>query len=140
MGAKKGRLKGNSEEIRRLNNSVESFEHRTREVYNRLLERGKIFSIQDIKNELTGLIHKQRTLLSYMEEVVKDIESKIGRSYTIGTLKNWKVSQRHIETFIKEHYKRNDLALKELNLSFLNDFDSLVRRKWKCSNNTVLKH
>ena len=45
----KGRLKSAFEESKRLNQTIETFEHRAREVYNRLIEKGKILSADEIK-------------------------------------------------------------------------------------------
>ena len=46
----KGRVKGTSEESRRLNNSIESFEIRARCVYSFLMEKGKMITAEIIKN------------------------------------------------------------------------------------------
>jgi hypothetical protein len=47
--AAKGRLKSAFQESKRLNQTIEAFEHRAREVYNRLIEKGKILSADDKK-------------------------------------------------------------------------------------------
>jgi hypothetical protein len=65
----KGRLKASYEENKRLNRTIESFEHRAREIYNRLIEKGKILDADDIKNELLGSVHKQRTLVLYFQNM-----------------------------------------------------------------------
>lgn len=41
--ARRGRLRGATEAIRMLNNAIETHEHRAREIYNRMLERGRPF-------------------------------------------------------------------------------------------------
>jgi site-specific recombinase XerD len=138
--SKRGKVKGTSEEARRLNACIESYEHRAREIYIRLLERGRIFTVQEIKNELTGMVHKGRKLLATLKLHVQDMVAKIGRGYAPGTVKNWKVTEGHLETFLKEHYHRSDISFKELEESFLSDFDAFARRKWNCKTNAVLKH
>jgi hypothetical protein len=60
--AAKGRLKSSFQEGKRLNHTIETFEHRAREVYNQLMEKGKILSAADIRNELLGSVHKQGQL------------------------------------------------------------------------------
>lgn len=136
----KGRVKGTSEDTRRLNATIESYEHRAREIYNRFLERGKVFSAHDIKNELTGTVHKQHTLVVLMQEFIREIEAKIGKGYSGGTVKNWKTTKGHLELFLKEYYNRSDISFKELDESFLSNFDAYARQKWNCGTNAVLKH
>ena len=58
----KGRIKGHSDNCRFLNNSIESFEHRAREIYNRFVEKGKVVTAESIKRELLNLDAKQRML------------------------------------------------------------------------------
>src|SRR4051794_8389575 len=52
----KERLKASHEESKRLNRTIESFEHGAREIYNRLIQTGKILDPDDIRNELLGAI------------------------------------------------------------------------------------
>lgn len=53
---------------------------------------------------------------------------------------------KHIREFLPHTYKREDIPLKELNLSFINDFEYFLRTEKKCRTNTiwgymiVLKH
>src|SRR3954471_15034293 len=53
--ALKGRLNGTVEESRRLNHLLDNFEHKAREIYNRLLLDGKMVTAEVIKNEITGV-------------------------------------------------------------------------------------
>lgn len=50
--AAKGRIKGNTEEIRRLNQSIETFEHWARKIYNKCMLNGKVVTADTIKNGL----------------------------------------------------------------------------------------
>ena len=100
--AGKGRVKGSSDECRRLNNTIESFEFRAREVYNNLVEKGRIVTAVIIKNEITGIEHKQRTLVQAFDQFVREIELKIGNEYAEGTVKNWKVTQRHLKQYLQD--------------------------------------
>ena len=43
----------------------------------------------------------------------------------------------HIREFLPHTYKREDIPLKELNLTFINDFEYFLRTKKKCRTNTV---
>jgi hypothetical protein len=115
----KGRLKGTNEEIRRLNRTTESFEHRARKIYNRLIQTGKILDADDIRNELLGSVHKQRTLVLYFSEYIAEIESRVNLDFSIGTIKNWKVTLGYLKEFLLRKYRRSHIEFKELYENFL---------------------
>lgn len=135
-----GRLKGTSEEAKRVNAAIDSFEYRARTIYNHLLGKGKLVTAEAIKDELTGTVHKQRTLVLAFDQFVREIELKINNEYAAGTVKNWKVTQRHLRQFILDNYATSDLPFKSLDLEFLSDFDLYARITWNCRTNAVLKH
>jgi integrase len=135
-----GRLKGTSEEAKRVNATIDSFEYRARSIYNHLIEKGKLVTAEAIKDELTGAVHKQRTLVLAFDQFVREIELKIGNEYAAGTVKNWKVTQRHLKKFILDNYATSVLPFKSLDLKFLSDFGLYARTTWNCRTNAVLKH
>lgn len=70
----KGRVKGNSEDIRRLNQSIETFEHRAREIYNKYILTGQLITADRIKNELLGLNMPVHYVVKEFEKFVREIE------------------------------------------------------------------
>ncbi|GEO08703.1 site-specific integrase [Segetibacter aerophilus] len=138
--AAKGRLKSAFQDSKRLNQTIETFEHRAREVYNRLIEKGKILSADDIKDELLGSVHKQRTLVLSFSEYLAEMEARVTIDFSIGTIKNWRVTLGHLKEFLVKKYSRPDIAFKELDENFLREFDSYARRNWGCGTNAVIKH
>lgn len=136
----KGRVKGNSEDIRRLNQSIETFEHRAREIYNKYILTGQLITADRIKNELLGLNSPVYYLVKEFEKFVGEIERKIGNGYSAGTVRNWKVTRGHLQQFIKDIYGIADLPLKDLDLAFLHHLELYASTKWLCGKNATLKH
>src|SRR6186713_514069 len=136
----KGRIKGNGEETRRLNNCIETFEHRAREVYNRQILAGKMPTARYIKNEIIGNEADRHFLLKSFKDFVAEITSRSGKDYAPGTIKNWKVTEGHLEQFIKATYDVTDIAFKDLELSFLYKLDLYASTQWGCGKNATLKH
>ncbi|MEO6000051.1 MAG: site-specific integrase [Chitinophagaceae bacterium] len=136
----KGRLKGNSEEVRHLNQGIITFEHRAREIYNRFIEQGKVVTVESIKNELLGNDHKQRMLLEQFRLVLQNMKLRINTGFSAGTVKNWSVTERHLQEFLIKHYLVSDIAFKQLELKFITDFEWFARTHWSCGNNAALKH
>jgi integrase len=136
----KGRVKGTNDESKRLNGGIVNFEHRIREIYNRFIEQGKIITGDSIKNELLGLDHKKRLLLKQFELAVYDMEARQTTGYAKGTVKNWKVTKRHLKEFVNDYLGVKDLPFHLLDLSFIIEFERFARTSWSCGNNAALKH
>jgi site-specific recombinase XerD len=136
----KGRVKGTNDESKRLNSGIITFEHRIREIYNRFIEQGKIVTADSIKNELLGSDHKKRLLLQQFKLAVYDMEVRQAAGYAKGTVKNWKVTQGHLQEFLNDHLHVKDIAFHQLELDFIVEFERFARSKWSCGNNAALKH
>jgi site-specific recombinase XerD len=136
----KGRVKGNTEEARRLNQSIETFEHRAREIYNRFILAGKLITADAIKNELILPAAGQHCLVAEMEKFVVGIEGRIGNGYSAGTVRNWKVTLGHLKEFLKQTSGLADIPFKELSLPFLHSLELYAATQWHCRTNATLKH
>ncbi len=70
----------------------------------------------------------------------------MGHSRAKGTFQRYVTVCKHIREFLSHTYKREDIPLKELNLTFINDFEYFLRTEKECRTNTiwgymiVLKH
>lgn len=136
----KGRINGTNNSAISLNQMIGNLEHRAQEIYNQHLLHGKIVSAEIIKNEITGLDHKQRKLVVSLGEYVQDMKNSAGHGYSPGTIKNWLVTERHLKDFIKASYNAADITFKELDHKFIIEFETFARRKWQCNTNAILKN
>jgi site-specific recombinase XerD len=136
----KGRVKGNSEDARRLNENIETFEHRAREIYNKFILTGQFVTAEAIKNELVVPAKANHLLVAEFQKFVKEIEKMIGNSYSAGTVRNWKVTLGHLKEFLRETRHAEDIAFKDLDISFLHTFQVYAATQWHCRTNAILKH
>ncbi|MDQ6815004.1 MAG: phage integrase SAM-like domain-containing protein [Bacteroidota bacterium] len=100
-----------------------------------MIKKGKILDADDIKHELLGSVHKQRTIVLYFSEYVTEIEARVNIDFSVGTIKNWKVTLGHLKEFLLKKYRRSDITFKELDENFLLEFDTYARRNWACGTN-----
>ncbi len=70
-----------------------------------------------------GIGVKQETLLKLFEQHNSEFAKKVGHSRAQGIFQRYKTFYKHLCEFIPNTYKRNDIPLKELNLTFINDFE-----------------
>lgn len=99
-----------------------------------------------LKDTYLGIGVRQETLLKLFEQHNAEFEKKVGHSRAQGTFTRYRTVCNHIREFLPHTYKREDIPLKELNLTFINDFEYFLRTEKKCRTNTmwgymiVLKH
>ena len=99
-----------------------------------------------LKDTYLGIGVKQETLLKLFEQHNCEFAKKVGHSRAQGTFQRYKTVYKHLCEILPHTYKRNDIPLKELNLTFINDFEFFLRTEKKCRTNTiwgymiVLKH
>jgi len=90
-----------------------------------------------LKDAYLGIGIKQETLLKLFEQHNAEFAKKVGHSRAQGTFTRYRTVCNHIREFLPHTYKREDIPLKELNLTFINDFEYFLRTEKKCRTNTV---
>lgn len=66
-----------------------------------------------------------------------DFSKKVGHSRAQSTYRRYRTVCKYIREFLPHTYQRDDIPLKELNLTFINDFEYYLRTERKCRTNTV---
>ncbi|MGO1671432.1 MAG: phage integrase SAM-like domain-containing protein [Sphingobacterium sp.] len=121
--AKKGLAKGSREDTAELNRFLARFKAKIIDAYQELVLSGSTVDGAVIRERVTGSAQSGRTLGSLMEHHNKEQESKLAH----GTMKNYYTTQSYIKRFLKEKYRRTDIAILELNYSFISDFEHYLR-------------
>lgn len=134
------RLKGNSEEARTINKYLDILQSNVLVLENKLLLSRDSFDATDIKNLLTGAEKTERFLIPIFEDHNNKMEKLLGKEYAPATLKNFKTCLAHLKSFLWKCHKKSDINLKQLEPSFLNDFDFYLRTLGNVNNNSAVKH
>lgn len=72
--------------------------------------------------------------------------NKSKHTLAASTLKHYQVTQRYLQRFLSQNFRRNDIALQEINYKFVVDFDTFLRgyrpadHQKIIHNNGVMKH
>ena len=138
----RGMAKGKSPEIRSLNSYLEQFRSHLTECYQDLIVNKQRVTPDAIKNKFLGIEDSGETLKGLVEYHNTGTDSNL----RWGTLKNYKTTEKYIEKFLKQKYKRNDIFLVELNYKIITDFEHFLRKyepedhHLPMGNNTVMKH
>lgn len=93
-----------------------------------------------LRTSLTTILFAATTsskILGQIKINADEFAPKVGHSRAQGTFTRYRTVCNHIRDFLPNTYKREDIPLKELNLTFINDFEYFLRTEKKCRTNTV---
>ena len=134
---KNSRASGKSVEAQRINLAVDKIRVEVNRRYQELMQTDGYVTAAKLKDAYLGIGIKQETLLKLFEQHNAEFEKKVGHSRAQGTFTRYRTVCNHIREFLPHTYKREDIPLKELNLTFINDFEYFLRTEKKCRTNTV---
>jgi len=78
-------------------------------------------------------------LLELFDKHIEDLEEKIGKDLTRTTYLRYVRTRNRLELFMKRKYNVSDIDLREINYSFLCDFDSYLKSFYNCGHNAAMK-
>ena len=136
---KSQRCRGNSKNIKIINDSLDSMEQAINKSYNDLLKEKQVLYINDIFNRFSGSDKEYKTLLQAFEYHNKKMKLLVGKDYVQATYDKFVVIENHIKGFIKDYYKKPDYQLNELKLNFLFDLDHYLKTNKGLNQNTINK-
>ena len=134
---KNNRASGKSAEAQKINTAVDRIRVQVNRHYQELMQTDGYVTAAKLKDAYHGIGIKQETLLKLFEQHNAEFAKKVGHSRAQGTFARYRTVCKHIREFLLLSYHREDIPLKELNLTFINDFEYFLRTEKKCRTNTV---
>jgi site-specific recombinase XerD len=135
-----GKIKGNSEEARLINSHLDILKNKVYETEKWMINNDQEINVQNFKNKLLGIEEKQRMLLIIFEDHNKRMKELIGKEFSINTYKKYETALKHTREFLKKQYSINDIAIRKIDIAFINDFDFFLRNTMNCNNNSTIKY
>jgi hypothetical protein len=96
----KGRMVGNREDAKQLNNYLDLLQTKIYEAQRELLSAGYEVTAHAIKNKLVGKEERQKTILEVYKYHNQQFEELVGKEYADGTLKKFKTCLLSLEEFM----------------------------------------
>lgn len=134
---KAGRLTGKSTVAVKTNLALDKIRVDINRHYQEVMQADGFATADKVKNAYLGLGVKQDTLLKLFEQHNAEFLKKVGYTRAEGTYARYCTVCKHIREFLSLTYRREDIPLKELSLSFINDFEYYMRHERRCRTNTV---
>lgn len=135
-------VKGKDEEAASLNNYLKAVKAKLYEKEAELLDRGFVITAQLLYDAYFDKVEclKERTLLSILEEHNAERKAMVGKTVAPATYWVFEYTERLLKEFIQSKYQRDDLYLRELNISFIQGFHSFLLGEKKMGQNSSTKH
>lgn len=134
-----GRAQGKTEEVRELNDHLSSIELRIYSIYKDLTTSGLDVNGEIIKAKFLGINNERsRLLLEIYEEHNKQFAALVGKEYSAGTLKRFKVCKKSIEDFLQWKYQVTQFDIRKLGNEFIADYEFYLKSEKNCAHNTTM--
>ena len=134
---KNNRTSGKSIEAQKINIAIDKIRVEANRCYQELMQTDGYVTATKLKDAYHGIGVKQETLLKLFEQHNSEFAKKVWHSRAEVTFQRYKTVYKHLCEFLPYTYKRNDIPLKELNPTFINDFEFFLRTEKKYRANTV---
>jgi integrase len=134
---KAGRLTGKSQSALKTNFALDKIRVDINRHYQEVMQADGFVTADKVKNTYLGLGVKQDTFLTLFAKHNQEFSRKVGNNRAKGTYMKYCTIYKHIESYIRQEYRRDDIFQKELNLAFVNGFEHYLRTKRECSTNTI---
>lgn len=134
---KAGRLTGKSILAVKTNLVLDKIRVDINRHYQEVMQTDGFVTADKVKNAYLGLGVKQDTFLTLFAKHNQEFSRKVGYNRAQGTYSKYCTIYKHMESYIKQEYKRDDIFLKELNLAFINGFEHYLRTGRNSSTNTI---
>ena len=124
---KSSRAKGRTPEAVRINRYLDTIHARLISIYQNLTEAGEIVTPQILRDEFLGLGAKNTTLLTIFQEFNERQEKLIGIDITQSTFNKFDLTARRLEEFLRVKRHRNDIPMRQVDRTFVLDFEAYLK-------------
>ena len=135
---KGGRATGKSVMARGVNMELDKIKARIDKYYKEIVDRDNFVTAEKVKNAFLGLEFRQHTLMTTYAQWIANYEKQVeGGLKAPKTLNKYNAVYKHVGDFLRFHYHVSDMALKEIEPSFISDFEIYLKAEKHFCHNTV---
>jgi site-specific recombinase XerD len=134
-----GRAVGKSAAAQKLNGLLDNFRASLTQHYREISDREATVTAEKVRNAFLGLQMRNDSLLDLFDEHCKNLEIQIGRGVSRDTHQKYLRTGSRLRDFMNYKYHISDINLKEINHSFLCDFEIYLKTIHSCGQNMTAK-
>ncbi|MGB5819827.1 MAG: site-specific integrase [Saonia sp.] len=134
------KLRGWSAEIQELNQLMHTVRHRLKVIQEKFIAADEPYSSLDIKNAYLHKDKKSKMLIELFAEHNQQMEKLISVEFALGTYKRYQTTKSHLTEYIKAEYLKEDIPVKNVDLTFIKGFEYFLKVTKACNHNSALKY
>ena len=134
----KGRLKTKDKVSTEINMYIDTVRAKLQNIHRQLEADNIEITAKEICNRFCGVEEKHKTLIEVFEEHNKEIKQLQGKGYAQKTIIRFEGTVRYLKEFLKKEYKKSDINLKDIDLPFIQKFDTFLKTEKNCAQNTAI--
>ncbi|MGV8879365.1 MAG: site-specific integrase [Sphingobacteriaceae bacterium] len=135
-----GRAIGTKEEIKTLNNYLDSLQTKLRNAHQVLIDANQQVTTESLQSQFTGKNHQGRYLMKLFKEHNAKVKALIGNGFEANTLKGYNTSERHLKGYLRNEYGKTDIEISQLNHAFITGFEFYLKSYCKISGVSASKY
>lgn len=120
-------MKGKSRHAIEGNFQIKQQNERIHRYYKQILDEQGYITAELVKNAVSGIGRKKENLLELFREHNEEYTKQVGVTRSGESLRNYISVYKQTERFLYVHYGIEDIPLRQLELSFIEKFDSFLR-------------
>ncbi|MDN6309708.1 MAG: Arm DNA-binding domain-containing protein, partial [Psychroflexus sp.] len=102
---------GNSPENQEINREIDFIKNKIYSIEQKFQRDGIVYSAAQLRDVYLGKDKTEKMLLEIFQEHNDKVNSLIGRDFAAGIAERYRTCKKHVEGFIKEKYKKNDIPV-----------------------------
>ena len=135
-----GRAIGTKEEIKSLNNYLDSLQSKVRDAHQALIDANQTITTESLLNQFTGKTQKSRYLMQLFTEHNAKVKALIGNGFEANTLKGYNTSEKHLTGYLQNEFGKTDIEISQLNHAFITGFEFYLKAECKISGVSAAKY
>jgi len=135
-----GRANGTKEEIKSLNNYLDSLQTKLRNAHQALIDTNQQVTTESLHNQFTGKNQKSQFLMQLFKEHNSKVKALLGNGFEANTLKGYNTSEKHLTNYLLSEYGKSDIEITQLNHAFITGFEFYLKAKCKITGVSAAKY
>ena len=137
--SKKEQVKGQIAEARNLNRLLENIRSSLNVHYNKFMSIDGHVTPEQLRNIFLGHEEQKQTIISFFDKYNDQYKLKVGMTSTHKTYTRYLLTRERLVEFMKQRYNLSDISIKEIKVSFIDEFYLYIRNNTECNHNSSLK-
>lgn len=139
--AKAGKVIGTKEDVKILNAYLENMKAEVYAAHSQLNVDGAVITADSVKCKFLGKAEKTHTIMEAIRIHNTNMAALVEKEdYAEGTLRRFKVLEKHVKEYILFKYQTSDLNIRHIDHEFIDGFDFYLHTSKDNDTNTASKH